>query len=350
MAWLDLAWPSLTWLGLTCLGLTLPSADRCALHGFTETYGHPRQLLEATSRFNGTAALGADFDGASSTLHLRKGASASLEAVDGALMDGALFERAGPTRLARAEGAESGALALDSGLSAAAATAAAAAKVWTSERKLGGREQRAWDSGVACPAADGHDFCRQRLGVPSRCAYFDGSPNYDLTSFDDLGVAFLVILQAITFDTWTDAMYRLMAAMDSVVPALYFMLIAVIGGFFVVNLFLAVIFQEFLAAQQVDAVKDDENARHAERMAAKAAAADLESARSPAADGDGMAAVLAPAPPRCCAPGSCAPPAGSLRASLAWLVTSAPFGNASTALVLANMTLMCALHVHVYPT
>ena len=48
--------------------------------------------------------------------------------------------------------------------------------------------------------------------------------------------------QAITFDGWTEPMYGLMAVMSPAV-SVFFVLIVVVGGWFVVNLFLAVIFQ-----------------------------------------------------------------------------------------------------------
>ena len=48
--------------------------------------------------------------------------------------------------------------------------------------------------------------------------------------------------QCFTCDTWTDPMYALMAAFSPLV-FLYFFAIVILGGFFVVNLFLAVIFQ-----------------------------------------------------------------------------------------------------------
>ena len=68
----------------------------------------------------------------------------------------------------------------------------------------------------------------------STCSYFDANINYNLQSFDDIGRAFLLILQCTTFDTWTDAMYALM---DSFSPFvfIYFVLIALLGGIFVVQ-------------------------------------------------------------------------------------------------------------------
>ena len=60
----------------------------------------------------------------------------------------------------------------------------------------------------------------------------------------------LIIFQTVTFDAWTDPMY---GTMNSVSPFafLYFVVIAILGGFFIVNLFLAVIFDEFMTALAV---------------------------------------------------------------------------------------------------
>ena len=51
-----------------------------------------------------------------------------------------------------------------------------------------------------------------------------------------------------TFDTWTDGMYGLMRAASGY-AWIYFVTIAFLGGLFVVNLFLCVIFDEFMKSQ-----------------------------------------------------------------------------------------------------
>ena len=54
--------------------------------------------------------------------------------------------------------------------------------------------------------------------------------------------------QVMTFDTWTDGMYGLMRAASGY-AWVYFVSIAFLGGLFVVNLFLCVIFDEFMKSQ-----------------------------------------------------------------------------------------------------
>ena len=130
--------------------------------------------------------------------------------------------------------------------------------------------QAEFETGLQCNPHAPVDTCEER-GAPagSFCAYFDQNPGSDLMSFDSVAVALVVLLQAITFDDWCAPMYSLM---DSFSPYVwgYFVAIVMIGGFFVVNLFLAVIFQEFIAAQMVDKAEAESMARAEEKEAIKA--------------------------------------------------------------------------------
>ena len=85
------------------------------------------------------------------------------------------------------------------------------------------------------------------------CSYFDENPAGGLQSFDSVAWAFVTILQVMTFDTWTDAMFALMNGF-SYYAWIYFVAIAVLGGLFVVNLFLCVIFDEFMKSQEAEAL------------------------------------------------------------------------------------------------
>ena len=65
-------------------------------------------------------------------------------------------------------------------------------------------EEAQWDTGLACnPNAPAAEQCP---GAGQTCAYFDLNPSHDLMSFDNTAVAFITLLQAITFDDWTVAM------------------------------------------------------------------------------------------------------------------------------------------------
>ena len=77
----------------------------------------------------------------------------------------------------------------------------------------------------------------------SLCAYFPQNPNEGTTSFDSFGATSLVLLQSITFDEFAMPMYAVMDATRTPLVVVYWLLAVLFGGFFLVNLFLAVLFQ-----------------------------------------------------------------------------------------------------------
>ena len=193
-------------------------------------------------------------------------------------------------------------------------------------------------------------------------------------------------------DTWTEPMYALMATSSPFAFA-YCIAIAILGGFFVVNLFLAVIFNEFMTALSVEEVRTDAlsspstprpSLTHITPFPSRTHAVPRRHARPPSpgrqitdeefsrgasdpkpeiypnarvtaddvtADGavevnvallDGLplsdgAERSTASKASCC---DCTP-RGGCRAALAAFVASSGFGNASTALVLINLGVMC---------
>ena len=136
---------------------------------------------------------------------------------------------------------------------------AAAALARRALRGGGGRSEAAgahsgqalYDTDVSCnPLHDDAEQCPPGTS----CAYFDVNPGHGITSFDSVGFVFLSYIQAVTFDDWATSMYALMDAFSELVWV-YFILIIMVAGFFVVNLFLAVIFMEYGEAQE--ALKDE---------------------------------------------------------------------------------------------
>ena len=104
------------------------------------------------------------------------------------------------------------------------------------------------DSGEFCNI-DGPDTCAA-FAEGATCTYFAANRLDGPMSFDDIGAASLVIMQCASFDAYTHGMYVLMRHVFSFVWV-YYLVIVCIGGFFVVNLFLAVLLEEFLQAKQV---------------------------------------------------------------------------------------------------
>ena len=78
----------------------------------------------------------------------------------------------------------------------------------------------------------------------STCYTSDSNPNYNITSFDWIGVAMLTIFQCITLEGWSFIMYDAMDATNYLAVIFFFTLI-VIGAFFVINLALAVVSNKF---------------------------------------------------------------------------------------------------------
>jgi len=193
--------------------------------------------------------------------------------------------------------------------------------------------QADFETGDFCEPGAAADACGDEGAF---CAYFEANPVADLSHFDTISYASIAILQCASFDAWTVGMYVLMNHFSSWVW-LYHCLIVVFGGFFVVNLFLAILLEEFLsAAQEEDAQKALEDAKEDAEEAIEA----IKAARESPPTSPGASPLILPAPEAegCC---DCAPAAGGGRALLARLVTASWFGHGSTFLVVLNLVIMC---------
>ena len=199
--------------------------------------------------------------------------------------------------------------------------------------------QASFDSGILCKANP--TICE---AMGETCFYFQENPDGGTISFDSTPQAMLPILQAITFDTWTDPMFDVMDAY-SYFACFYFLLIAVLGGMFVINLFLAVIFDEFMRAQASD---------EAEKEVSSGVQPPVEEPPSPLSPGkggallgkgtklsDGRLKAAPPSRPFC----DCAPDRRSFccgwRYALKNVMLSAPASNISTGFVVFNLVIMC---------
>ena len=150
-------------------------------------------------------------------------------------------------------------------------------------RSLRGARQRAClytsdslcdDGGPAPEYADciyGTDLLGLNCPAGETCRYFDDNVNYGATNFDNFGWASVQIFQTISFDGWTSAMYAVLNATGQPLVLVYFVLLIVLGGFFIVNLFLAVLFQEFTEAQAREKAIAEQAARAAAARQARRA-------------------------------------------------------------------------------
>ena len=65
-------------------------------------------------------------------------------------------------------------------------------------------------------------------------------------SFDHIGSSLLLMMTCVTLEGWTDVMYGLMDGWGwTFVPVVYFLLLVMLGSFFMLNLTLAVMFDEY---------------------------------------------------------------------------------------------------------
>jgi hypothetical protein len=228
-------------------------------------------------------------------------------------------------------------------------------------------DQTAWDTGIPC---NSHHDDAQQCPDGSSCAYFDKDPNDGLTSFDSVAIFFITFFQSITCDFWATSMYSLMAAFSPWVW-MYFVLIIMVVGFFVINLFLAVIYLEYSdtraqiklerssTAQPASSVRTQSSARSTDTaLGADALGADgSEETPSDSVLVDRSAGKEEPAtllagesvlsdgttkPPRSFS-GNCADCSldGPCRRPFRVIANAEWLNHTSTALVLVNMVLMC---------
>ena len=72
-----------------------------------------------------------------------------------------------------------------------------------------------------------------------------GNPNYGITSFDAFHWALLTIFQVVTLEGWAYTMYAVQDGYDYHMAWLFFVMLVVLGSYFIVNLFIAVIYDAF---------------------------------------------------------------------------------------------------------
>ncbi|KAM5227412.1 voltage-dependent T-type calcium channel subunit alpha-1H isoform 2-T2 [Ctenodactylus gundi] len=81
------------------------------------------------------------------------------------------------------------------------------------------------------------------------CRSGDSNPHNGAISFDNIGYAWIAIFQVITLEGWVDIMYYVMDA-HSFYNFIYFILLIIVGSFFMINLCLVVIATQFSETKQ----------------------------------------------------------------------------------------------------
>nr|CAB3227400.1 voltage-dependent N-type calcium channel subunit alpha-1B-like [Phallusia mammillata] len=91
------------------------------------------------------------------------------------------------------------------------------------------------------------------LGVPqpylcpngTYCGEWELGPNYGITTFDNIIYSMLTVFQCITMEGWTDILYFANDAIGNSINWAYFMMLIIVGSFFMLNLVLGVLSGEF---------------------------------------------------------------------------------------------------------
>jgi len=96
-------------------------------------------------------------------------------------------------------------------------------------------------------ASKGRSYSSESL---TRSANYAEDFLWGMLDFDDFARAFLTIFQVITLEGWTDVMYMLMDAYDPVMTGIFFVVLVWFGSFFVLNLLLAVLENNYNEQEQ----------------------------------------------------------------------------------------------------
>ncbi|XP_030639215.1 voltage-dependent T-type calcium channel subunit alpha-1I-like [Chanos chanos] len=83
----------------------------------------------------------------------------------------------------------------------------------------------------------------------TRCQTGHSNPHKGAINFDNIGYAWIVIFQVITLEGWVEIMYYVMDA-HSFYNFIYFILLIIVGSFFMINLCLVVIATQFSETKQ----------------------------------------------------------------------------------------------------
>lgn len=193
--------------------------------------------------------------------------------------------------------------------------------------------QAPFDTEIACHQAD-YPCTEHNLVEGSTCKFFTANPNHGVSSFDSIGLAFIMLAQGTTFDDWAESMYQLMIVYSPFVW-IYFALVVLICGFCLANLFLAVIFLEYSASRSTihgpeETVETSVQVTGAEDTAALLAGHEL-SDTSPSGDvsADNVSVRHPPVP------------GGDCKGLLATIAESSWLSMCATILVAINVVLMC---------
>ena len=109
------------------------------------------------------------------------------------------------------------------------------------------------ETGIAKPGMVlcGSRTCMEATNDPKQvCGKMLKNPNYDVYSFDNIWQSFMMVFLTVTLENWSTIM-EYIKDVYSIYASIFFILLVMIGGFFLVNLTLAVITIHFINQSKV---------------------------------------------------------------------------------------------------
>merc|ERR1712130_31695 len=94
----------------------------------------------------------------------------------------------------------------------------------------------------------------EKCGPGTICKDVGFNPNAGVTSFDNIFLSWMTILQCISLEGWTDTMYMIEETSGHWFD-FYFVLLILLGSLFLINLIVAVIFIRFKAFKELEEAK-----------------------------------------------------------------------------------------------
>ena len=82
------------------------------------------------------------------------------------------------------------------------------------------------------------------------CGVSSMNPSFGFVSFDNIASAWMIVLQCVTTNSWQDGMFKSMATTGNV-AIIYFYSCVMLGAYFLLNLFVAVLKEKFAIATSV---------------------------------------------------------------------------------------------------
>ncbi|KAL6102505.1 cacna1h [Pungitius sinensis] len=118
------------------------------------------------------------------------------------------------------------------------------------------------DCSLAAPLRAGVNGCVNWNQYYNVCRAGELNPHKGAVNFDNIGYAWIAIFQVITLEGWVDIMYYVMDA-HSFYNFIYFILLIIVGSFFMINLCLVVIATQFSETKQREnALMREQRARY----------------------------------------------------------------------------------------